>query len=241
MDTQFSRRVTTLIDTITDELHGKYGSGNAFTLTPVGAYRAALDNEINAKKNVRRAVIFSTVAIAMLLFVGFPRPLIGLLALLPAFAGTMMALFVYSLFHPSISMLAVGFGGAIISFTVDYGITYLLFLDRPYETRGLEATKEVWSLGLLAMLTTAVSFAFLVFEWFSCPDTDRAVCCPGRHIHLYFCACLFPPCISRHASCETLSLSAAPAHREQNRVVRRHVENVCRTGVRACDAPFRQT
>jgi predicted exporter/precorrin-6B methylase 2 len=166
MDTQFSRRVTNLIDTIADELHGKYGSGNAFTLTPVGAYRAALDNEINAKKNVRRAVIFSTIAIAMLLFVGFPRPLIGLLALLPAFAGTMLALFVYSLFHPSISMLAVGFGGAIISFTVDYGITYLLFLDRPYETRGLEATQEVWSLGLLAMLTTAVSFAFLSLSGF---------------------------------------------------------------------------
>lgn len=166
MDTQFSRRVTALIDTIADELHRKYGSRDTFTLTPVGAYRAALDNEINAKKNVRRAVVFSTIAIALLLFVGFPRPLIGLLALLPAFAGTMMALFVYSLFHPSISMLAIGFGGAIISFTVDYGITYLLFLDRPYETRGLEATKEVWSLGLLAMLTTAISFAFLSLSGF---------------------------------------------------------------------------
>jgi predicted exporter/precorrin-6B methylase 2 len=166
MDTQFSRSVTALIDSISEELHRKYGLQNGITLTPVGAYRAALDNEINAKKNVRRAVLFSTVAIALLLFVGFPRPLIGLLALLPAFAGTMLALFVYSLFHPSISMLAVGFGGAIISFTVDYGITYLLFLDRPYETRGLEATKEVWSLGLLAMLTTAVSFAFLSISGF---------------------------------------------------------------------------
>ena len=38
MDTQFSRRVTALIDEIVDELHRKYGSGNTFTLTPVGAY-----------------------------------------------------------------------------------------------------------------------------------------------------------------------------------------------------------
>ncbi len=166
MDTQFARSVTALLENISNELHSKYGSGNGLTLTPVGAYRAALDNEINAKKNVRRAVLFSTAAIAILLFVGFPRPLIGLLALLPAFAGTMMALFVYSLIYPSISMLALGFGGAIISFTVDYGITYLLFLDRPYETRGLEATREVWSLGLLAMLTTAVSFAFLSLSGF---------------------------------------------------------------------------
>ena len=115
---------------------------------------------------MERAVQVSTIAIALLLIVGFPRPLIGVLALIPAFAGTMLALFVYSLFHASISMLAVGFGGAIISFTVDYGITYLLFLDRSHETRGLEVTKEVWSLGFLAMLTTAVSFAFLTFSEF---------------------------------------------------------------------------
>ena len=166
MDTRFSRHVTALLDNISEELHGRYGQQNGFTLTPVGAYRAALDNELSAKRNVKRAVLFSTVAIALLLFVGFPRPLIGLLSLLPAFAGTMMAIFVYSLFHPSISMLAVGFGGAIISFTVDYGITYLLFLDRPYETRGLETTKEVWSLGFLAMLTTTVSFAFLSVSGF---------------------------------------------------------------------------
>lgn len=166
MDTRFSRHVTSVLDKISEDLHRKYDRQNGFTLTPIGAYRAALDNELSAKRNVKRAVLFSTVAIALLLFVGFPRPLIGLLSLLPAFAGTMMAIFVYSLLHPSISMLAVGFGGAIISFTVDYGITYLLFLDRPYETRGLETTREVWSLGLLAMLTTAVSFAFLSVSGF---------------------------------------------------------------------------
>ncbi|MBI4633681.1 MAG: MMPL family transporter [Deltaproteobacteria bacterium] len=166
MDTRFARRVTALMEGISAELRGKQGGQSGFSLTPVGAYRAALDNEINAKRNVKRAVLFSTAAIALLLLVGFPRPLIGLLAFLPAFAGTMLAFFVYSLFHPSISLLAVGFGGAIISFTVDYGIAYLLFLDRPYETQGLETTREVWSLGLLAMLTTAVSFAFLSVSGF---------------------------------------------------------------------------
>jgi len=166
MDTQFARHATALLETIAKELHGKYGREQGFTLTPVGAYRAALDNETSAKRNVKRAVLFSTVAIILLLFVAFPRPLIGLLSLLPAFAGTMVALFVYSLFHPSISLMAIGFGGAIISFTVDYGIAYLLFLDRPYETRGMETTRAVWSLGFLAMLTTAVSFAFLSVSGF---------------------------------------------------------------------------
>jgi predicted exporter/SAM-dependent methyltransferase len=165
-DTAYGRKVVGLIESITSELARDYGQRDTFTLTPVGAYRAALDNELSAKRDTRQAVIFSTVAIAILLLLGFPRPFIGLLALLPAFAGTILALFIYSLFKQSISMLAVGFGGAIISFTVDYGIAYLLFLDRPYATHGLEATKEVWSLGLLAMLTTAVSFSFLFMGGF---------------------------------------------------------------------------
>ncbi|MBN1546786.1 MAG: hypothetical protein JW902_09020, partial [Syntrophaceae bacterium] len=166
-DTAYGRKVAGLLESINSELIRVFGQRDTFTLTPVGAYRAALDNELSAKRDTRQAVIFSTLAIAVLLLLGFPRPFIGLLALLPAFAGTIMALFVYSLFNQSISMLAVGFGGAIISFTVDYGIAYLLFLDRPYETHGLEATREVWSLGLLAMLTTAVSFAFLFIGGFA--------------------------------------------------------------------------
>jgi len=166
MDTRFAAKITHFMERIDREVSTQFGPQSGLILTPVGAYRAALDNETNAKKNVRRAVTFSTIAIALLLLLCFPRPLIGLLALLPAFAGTMMAFFVYSLFHSTVSLMAVGFGGAIISFTVDYGLTYLLFLDRPYETRGMEATKEVWNLGLLAMLTTAVSFAFLTFSGF---------------------------------------------------------------------------
>jgi len=166
VDTTFSRKVTALIEGISRELNQNREKQETTTLTPVGTYRAALDNEIRTKQGTQRAVLFSTIAIILLLLVAFPRPLIGLLALLPSAAGTMLALFFYSLFHPSITMMATGFGSAIISFTVDYGITYLLFLDRPYETHGLEATKEVWPLGLLAMLTTAVSFAFLAVTGF---------------------------------------------------------------------------
>jgi predicted exporter/ubiquinone/menaquinone biosynthesis C-methylase UbiE len=167
MDTAFSRKVTALIDGVNRELNQGREGQETVTLTPVGTYRAALDNEISTKRGAERAVLFSTIAIIMLLLLSFPRPLIGLLALLPSAAGTMLALFVYSLFHRSITMMAIGFGSAIISFTVDYGITYLLFLDRSHETYGLETTKEVWPLGLLAMLTTAVSFAFLAVTGFT--------------------------------------------------------------------------
>jgi len=166
IDTQNAAKIAALMKDISHELQMKYGRHGGFTLTPIGAYRAALDNEVNTKWNIKKAVLFSMGAIILLLLAAFPRPMIGLLALVPAFAGTMMAVFVYSLIHSSISLLAIGFGSAIISFTVDYGITYLLFLDRPHETRGFEVTKEVWSLGLLAMLTTAVSFAFLTLSGF---------------------------------------------------------------------------
>ncbi|MBI5603260.1 MAG: MMPL family transporter [Deltaproteobacteria bacterium] len=165
-DTAFSRKVTALIEDISLRLNRQSSGPDSFILTPVGAYRAALDNETAAKKDTQRALLVSTIVIALLLLLGFPRPWIGLLALLPAFGGTIIALFVYSLFQKSISILAIGFGGAIISFTVDYGIAYLLFLDRPYETQGMKVTKEVWPLGLLAMLTTAISFAFLFLAGF---------------------------------------------------------------------------
>jgi len=167
MDTRYARKISSLMDDIAAGLKEKYSGRGSFALTPVGAYRAALDNEDSAKSDVHKAILFSTIAIIILLLVAFPRPLLGLLALVPAFAGTMTAIFVYSLLHRSISLMAIGFGGAIVSFTVDYGLAYLLFLDRPYETRGAEASRELWSLGLLAMLTTAVSFAFLSVSGFA--------------------------------------------------------------------------
>lgn len=164
--TDFARRADRLFADIQADLNRTWTGTPRLVLTPVGAYRAALDNEDAAKTDTRRAMVFSTVAVAILLLIGFPRPLLGLLALFPAVMGTALAYFVLSLFRSSISVLAIGFGGAIISFTVDYGITYLLFLDRTRETRGLDTTREVWSLGLLAMLTTAVSFAFLFLSGF---------------------------------------------------------------------------
>ncbi len=167
-DTAVARRIDALIRACAADLEKAYKpQGISYRLTPVGAFRAALDNEDTARKDTEKAVIFATIGIIILLLVGFPRPFIGVLALLPAVLGTIAATFVFSLFSRDISILAIGFGGTIISFTVDYGIAYLLFLDRPYETRGMEATKEVWGLGLLSMLTTALSFAFLFISGFS--------------------------------------------------------------------------
>ncbi|MBW1704892.1 MAG: MMPL family transporter [Deltaproteobacteria bacterium] len=166
-DTTFSRMATGLIKNVTGALNKKYETkGHVFSVNPVGAYRAALDNEQMAKRDSQRAILFSTLGIALLLLLAFPRPLIGLLSFLPALIGTLIAFFVYSLMHQSISILTLGFGGAIISITVDHGIAYLLFIDRPHETFGRQAAREVRAVGLLATLTTVGAFSVLSISGF---------------------------------------------------------------------------
>ncbi|MBU3917355.1 MMPL family protein, partial [bacterium] len=166
-DTSFSRQITHLFESVSKDLNEKFaGSGYQFTLTPVGGYRAALDNENIVKKDTQRAILFATLGIALLLIVSFPRPLIGLLALVPAFIGTIGAFFVCSFLYDSISILAIGFGGAIISITVDHSIAYLLFLDRPRQMKVSEAAGEVRSIGLIAMLTTVGAFLTLSISGF---------------------------------------------------------------------------
>ncbi|BHH82328.1 methyltransferase domain-containing protein [Desulforhopalus sp. 52FAK] len=161
-DTGSARNISELLATSFNTLTEKYSSsGHKVTFTPVGAYRAALDNENIIRHDVQLALILATVAIGLLLLFAFPRPLLGLLSLVPALAGTGTALFVYSLFHPSISIMVLGFGGAIISITVDHGITYLLFLDRDRKTLGKEASHEVYAIGVMAVVTSIGAFLIL--------------------------------------------------------------------------------
>ncbi len=166
-NTASARQIAELLDGLSTGLTNKYSSsGITPILTPVGAYRAALDNESIIRHDVNLALALSMAGIGLLLFVAFPRPLLGLFSLLPALAGTASALCIFSLFHRSISIMVLGFGGAIISITVDHGIAYLLFLDRPLETKGKEASSEVRAIGILAVLTTCGAFLTLSFSGF---------------------------------------------------------------------------
>ncbi len=161
-NTASARSLSLFFEQVSQEITSRYEArGLEVILTPVGAYRAALDNERIIRHDVQLALSLSTAGIALLLLLSFSRPLIGIMALVPALAGTAVALFVYSLFRPSISIMVLGFGGAIISITVDYGIAYLLFLDRPHETKGKEASHEVKAVGIMALVTTIASFLIL--------------------------------------------------------------------------------
>jgi predicted exporter len=165
--TEFAGLIMERMNRIAAEVNLTYGqAGQGVTLTTAGAYRAALDNQEIIKKDIGFAMTLSTIGIAVLLFFSFCRPAIGLFSLLPAMAGTMLAYFIFSLFHTSISILVLGFGGAIISMTVDQGIAYLLFLDRPHNTFGKVASDEVYDMSLLAVLTTVAAFGTLCFSRF---------------------------------------------------------------------------
>ena len=166
-DTASARKISRLLQSVAGSLGKQYADqGIRITLTPAGAYRAALDNEQIIRHDVNLALLLATLGIGLLLLVSFPRPLLGLLSLVPALAGTSAALFVYSLLHSNISIMVLGFGGAIISITVDHGIGYLLFLDRPHETRGREAAHEIRAIGIMAVVTTIGAFLILSFSEF---------------------------------------------------------------------------
>lgn len=165
-DSTRAARIEKLLDNCQQSLANQADFPDQYVLTPVGAYRAALDNETIAKRDMRLAIFLTTLGIALLLILTFPRPLIGLLALLPSSAGAVGALFVCSLVFDSMSMLAVGFGGAIMAFTVDLGLTYLLFLDQPHTTYGRQVAREVWSAELTAVLTTVGAFLLLLISDF---------------------------------------------------------------------------
>ncbi len=162
-------QIAELLNDVAASLAEQYNDSTTdteITLTPVGSYRAALDNERIIRHDVNLALLLSTAGIGILLFIAFPRPLLGLFSLLPALAGTSLSLLLFSLFHPSISIMVLGFGGAIISITVDHGIAYLLFLDRSRTARGKDASREIRAIGILAVLTTCGAFLTLSFSGF---------------------------------------------------------------------------
>jgi len=83
-DAASSRAIPPLIRDIERQLEQRAGAhGARFTLTPSGVYRAALDNETVARRDMRRAVLMTVAGIGLLLIASFPRPLIGLMPLIP--------------------------------------------------------------------------------------------------------------------------------------------------------------
>jgi predicted exporter/SAM-dependent methyltransferase len=208
-DSRFAARLEKAIEHIHLKLRSR--EGPSLDLVPVGSYRAALDNERVARSDTERTIVLVSVAIVLLLLLCFPRPVLGLFALVPALFGTVAGLFVYSLFKPVISLLALGFGGAIVSITVDHGIAYLLFLNRKYEVSGRQAAHEVWSVGLLATLTTTGAFLALLFSGFPVLEQLGLFAALGVTFSFIFVHTVFPLIFPRLKPIRRKSL--VPIHR----------------------------
>ena len=162
-DTRISHAIDDLLSGLARRFEstktGEPGAG--ILLTPVGGYRATIDNEGLVMRDANLAMLASTIGIALLLLACFPRPWLGVFALLPALAGGCLALFVYTLIESDISALALGFGGALVSITVDQGAVYLLFVDRKTKTAGHRAAHEVFSIGSLPTVINMGAFLSL--------------------------------------------------------------------------------
>jgi predicted exporter/SAM-dependent methyltransferase len=210
-DTTVARSLTRFFRELQKDLEADFGG--AITLTPSGAFRAALDNETIVKGDVHRAILWATLGIGVLLLAAFANPLAGLLALLPALAGTVMAFFVFSLVHDSISIMVLGFGGAIISITVDHGIAYMLFVDSGSQNGARQASREIRAVGLLAVLTSIGAFSALAFSGFAVFEQLGQFTAMGIGFSFLFVHSVFPRLLRNHLH------AATPTRRRFSRMV----------------------
>lgn len=154
------------VNSFLENLKSRVEADHDLLVHHAGAYRAAADNESMIRSDVQRAVMIATACIILLLVFSFPRPWIGLMALLPALSGILLALALFALMGIPLSIIAIGFGGAIVSISVDHGVAFLLFMDRPYHTDGRRAARYVRTLGLLAVITSVGAFFLLGISGF---------------------------------------------------------------------------
>ncbi len=162
-DGSFAHRMTEVLESIARKLEEVSIPGErSFKMFYTGAFRAALDNERIIRRDTSRALTLTLISLIPLALVSFRRRWLGLLSLVPAVAGTMLAVFVYALTRDSILAVTMGFGGAIIGIAVDHGMAYVILLDRPFETKGGAVAKEVWSVSSMTVISTVIALLSLM-------------------------------------------------------------------------------
>jgi len=219
-ETDFARKVASQIEALSTRLNERFGEpGLPVEVTPVGAFRSALDNERMIREDVEAALLFSAAGIILLLLSAFSRPLLGLAAMIPAAVGAMTALFVYSIFSDAISAMVLGFGGAVISITVDHGIAYLLFVDHSVQSDGRTASTEVRAVGLLAALTSIGAFAALTLTAFPAFRQLGLFAALGIAISFLFVHTVFP-----------FVIPVMPPARTKRRLLSRAADGLSRLG-----------
>ena len=95
----------------------------------VSGHRFSLENSRRIQADIKLTLSIALGAIILLAFLIFSRPWLVFLTILPALAGTAMALGLMRWITPSLSAIAVGSGGLLIGITVDYSIHLLFHIE----------------------------------------------------------------------------------------------------------------
>jgi len=189
-DTAVARALTGFFHDLDEDLKHNVGSG--ITLTTAGTFRTTLDYESIAKRDVHRAIRWTAVGIGVLLLIAFSHPLAGLLALLPALVGTVMAVFVFSLGHDNTSILVLGFAGVMASIIIHHGIAYLLFVDRCGQKGSRHASREILAIGLPAVLAAIGTFGAMAASGVAVFEQLGWITAMGIGFSLLFVHTVFP-------------------------------------------------
>ena len=162
-DQSFVQRMTQVLETIPPKLEKVSILGErSFKMLYAGAFRASLDNERIIRRDTSLALTLVTIGLIPLALVSFRRIWLGILSFFPAVAGTMLAVFIYSLTRDSIFAVTMGFGGALIGIAVDHGMAFVILLDRPFETKGGAVAREVWSISSMTVVSTIIALLSLM-------------------------------------------------------------------------------
>jgi SAM-dependent methyltransferase len=146
--------VTRFLDHLETAIHQEFGDSITLTHTSAGQTR-------EAEQPLYRVITVAALVMIGVLLALFSRPAIGLLALLPALAGTSVALFLFSWNHAQISGLVVWFGGVIVAVALGHGVWFLLLGGSRPEPESRRPAREMWIVGLPAVLAAIIAFGAL--------------------------------------------------------------------------------
>ena len=197
-DATMARNLSALMTDISGTVKARFEKqGLKVKLTPTGAYRAALDNEVLIRKDVRNAVLFATLGIAGIAAAGFSpppdRPAVptaGRFRDLGSLFHLVRVAFLHLHHRPGIRR---GPSSPSPWITALPTCCFSTALKAPL---GKRASHEVWSVGLLATLTTVGAFSALSLSDFSIFRQLGQFAALGIALSFLFVHTLFPPHLS---------------------------------------------
>ncbi len=182
----------------------------------IGGHRSTYDNSSQIKRDVFLTVSLSFIAILLLFFLVFRRPILLAIASLPPLFGGTMAVAMLGLWRQEMSAIPLAFGSVLLGISVDYAI----HLCYHFEFGGTPLAKLVEKLKLIlfmAAATTIAAFLCLLFARFRGQHAVGLFAAFGISFALFFTLFFIPALLARLGKTERephLSMLSFVAHLE---------------------------